>query len=64
MLGGKAVNPAAVYYTGVTPGDPGMFQVNFRVPEDAVNGDLPLVLTIGAASSPAGGYLTVQATPQ
>jgi uncharacterized protein (TIGR03437 family) len=43
----------------VVPGSAGVYQVTVQVPADAANGDLPVVLQIGTASSVAA-TLTVQ----
>ena len=50
-VGGKA---AEVLYAGAAPNFvAGVLQVNFRIPRDAPSGDaIPLVLTVGNASSP------------
>jgi hypothetical protein len=43
---------AAILFAGLTPGLVGLYQVNFTVPADAVNGELPLVLTqVGVQSN-------------
>jgi uncharacterized protein (TIGR03437 family) len=42
---------AAVIFAGLTPGSVGLYQVDFQVPEDAPDGDLPLVIKQLAASS-------------
>ena len=34
-------------------------QVNLRLPGDLPEGDLPVVVRVGAFSSPPGGYITV-----
>jgi uncharacterized protein (TIGR03437 family) len=59
ILGGQQIVAANVAYVGVTPGSPGLYQLNFQVPPGAPDGDLPLVISIGGISSPAGPYLTV-----
>jgi uncharacterized protein (TIGR03437 family) len=59
-LGGVVIPTASVLYVGVTPGSPGLYQLNFQVPASAPNGNLPLVIQIGTQQSPAGAYLTVQ----
>ena len=51
--------PATVVSAGVVPGSAGVYQVTLQVPSDAANGDLPLVLQIGTASS-AAATLSVQ----
>lgn len=59
-LGANALPAANVLYVGVTPNDPGLYQLNILIPANAPNGDLPLVITIGGTSSPPGAFLTVQ----
>ncbi len=59
-LGGKPLPAANILFVGQTPSSPGLFQLNIQIPSDAPDGDLPLVLTIGAASSSPGAFLTVQ----
>ncbi len=49
-IGGKN---AAVLFSGLTDGLPGLNQINLTVPEDAPTGDQPIVVTIGGISSPA-----------
>jgi uncharacterized protein (TIGR03437 family) len=59
-LGGTAIPSANVLYVGVTPGSPGLYQVNLLIPAGTPAGDLPLIIQIGTQQSPAGAYLTVQ----
>jgi uncharacterized protein (TIGR03437 family) len=59
-LGGNPLPAANVLYVGVTPGDPGLYQLNIQIPPDAPDGDLSLVITVGGVSSPPGAFLTVQ----
>ncbi len=61
ILGGVAIPAANVLYAGVTPGGPGLYQVNLLIPASTPNGDLPLIIQIGSQQSPAGAYLTVLA---
>ncbi len=49
---------------GITPGSPGLYQVDIQVPPGTPNGNLPLVISIGGIQSPAGAYLPVQAPSQ
>jgi uncharacterized protein (TIGR03437 family) len=58
-LGGVAIPAANVLYVGVTPGSPGLYQVNLLIPANTPNGNLPLIIQIGGQQSPAGAYLTV-----
>ncbi|HYW45817.1 MAG TPA: choice-of-anchor V domain-containing protein [Bryobacteraceae bacterium] len=55
-IGGAA---ATVACAGIVPGSAGLYQINVRVPSDAVNGDLPLIFQLGTASS-ASTLVTVQ----
>jgi minor extracellular serine protease Vpr len=48
-IGGKT---ATVLFSGLTPGLPGLNQVNVVVPQDAPPGMQPVVVTIGGVSSP------------
>jgi adhesin/invasin len=40
-----------IYFSGLTPGDAGLFQMNFQVPLNTPNGDLPLVVSQAGQSS-------------
>lgn len=59
-LGGVAIPPANVLYAGVTPGSPGLYQLNLLIPVGTPSGNLPIVIQVGSQQSPAGAYLTVQ----
>jgi uncharacterized protein (TIGR03437 family) len=59
-LGGVTIPTANVLYAGVTPGSPGLYQLNLLIPANIASGNLPLVIQIGSQKSPAGAYLTVQ----
>jgi len=53
--------PAQVLYAGGAPGlIAGVFQVNARVPEGAAPGAMPLVLSVGRASSQPGVTVAVE----
>jgi uncharacterized protein (TIGR03437 family) len=58
-IGGKA---AEVLYAGTSPGlSAGVLQLNVRVPANAeVGTSLPVMLTIGRATSQAGVYLAIR----
>jgi uncharacterized protein (TIGR03437 family) len=43
--------PVPILFGGLTPGLVGLYQVNFQVPADAVDGDLPLVVLQGTSQS-------------
>jgi uncharacterized protein (TIGR03437 family) len=51
--------PAPVSFGGVVPGTAGVYQLNVQVPSGAANGDLPLLVQAGTATS-ASTTLTVQ----
>jgi len=57
-FGGVKLAASDILYVGVTQ-NAGLYQVNLRVPANVPNGDQAVVITIGGASSPAGGYITV-----
>ncbi|MEX2299974.1 MAG: hypothetical protein WD733_03495 [Bryobacterales bacterium] len=56
QIGGADVE---VIYAGVTPGFFGLYQASFSIPADAQAGELPARITVGSATTPAGGFLTV-----
>jgi uncharacterized protein (TIGR03118 family) len=49
---------ARVVYAGLT--GTGLYQINVVVPPSAADGDLPVTVSIGGATSPGGAFLTVQ----
>jgi uncharacterized protein (TIGR03437 family) len=55
-IGGTA---ATVVFAGAVAGTAGVYQINLQVPSDAANGDLPLIVRVGTASS-APTLITVQ----
>ncbi len=59
-FGGVTLGPSDIFYVGVSQ-NAGLYQVNLRVPNGLTDGDQPLVITVGGASSPAGGFITVSA---
>jgi len=42
--------PAKVVFSGIAPGFPGLYQVDFQVPGGVTGDDVPVVVTIGGAS--------------
>jgi uncharacterized protein (TIGR03437 family) len=57
-IGGVDAN---VLYAGGTPGlVAGVLQINAQIPEGVGSGDVPVVVTIGQASSPAGVTVSVK----
>ena len=59
-FGGQTLPDAAVLYAGVTPGSPGLNQLNIQVPVDTPDGDYAITLSIAGNPSPVGGYITVK----
>jgi uncharacterized protein (TIGR03437 family) len=55
-IGGAA---ATVSFAGVVAGAAGVYQINVQVPAGAANGDLPLIVQVGTATS-APALITVQ----
>lgn len=43
---------AAIQYSGLTPGSPGLYQVNVVVPAGTTGNAVPVILTVGTQSSP------------
>lgn len=58
-LGALTLPSANVQYAGVAPGNAGLYQVNIQIPPGAPTGNVPLTVTVGGISTPAGGYLTI-----
>jgi uncharacterized protein (TIGR03437 family) len=59
VVGGKTLDSASTEYAGVTPGSPGLYQINVRLPKQvATNPEIRL--TIGDQSSPANTKLPVR----
>jgi uncharacterized protein (TIGR03437 family) len=61
-IGGVALSSSDILYVGTTPGFPGLYQANIRIPAGIQPGVQPVRLTIGGVSSPAG-YLAVGPLP-
>jgi hypothetical protein len=59
LLDGAELPRENVLYCGITPGLAGVYQLNLRIPANARNGNLSLVIRFGLQASPAGGFLRV-----
>jgi len=56
-IGGKA---ATVSFAGLTPGDPGLYQINAVVPSGIVTGDaVPVVISVAGQTSPISPAVTM-----
>ncbi len=63
-IGGIPLNPdvaGEVFYIGTAPCCAGLYQLVVKVPDNAPDGDLPVVVTIDGVSTPEGPFVTVQA---
>jgi uncharacterized protein (TIGR03437 family) len=58
-LGGAAIDPVRILYAGLTPGSPGLYQINLVLP-DNLGTDPEIRVAIADQSSPAGLKLAVQ----
>jgi uncharacterized protein (TIGR03437 family) len=59
MVGGATLDSASIEYAGVTPGSPGLYQVNVKLPK-LLAPNPEIRLTIGDQSSPANMTLPVR----
>lgn len=59
LLNGVAAAAESLRYVGVAPGFAGLFQINFKIPEDAPS-DPEIRISTGNISSPAGRFLPLQ----
>jgi len=58
-LGSSQLPAASLLYVGASPGTAGLYQVNILVPAVA-DGDYPISVSLGSASTAAGGYLSIR----
>jgi uncharacterized protein (TIGR03437 family) len=59
-IGDLPVPPEDVFYVGVAPCCAGLYQLVFRVPANAPDGNLRVIFTVGGISTPEGPYVTVR----
>jgi uncharacterized protein (TIGR03437 family) len=59
-IGGIAVARADVPYAGISPCCAGLYQLVFKVPDNAPDGNLDVVFTVGGVATPEGPYVTVR----
>jgi uncharacterized protein (TIGR03437 family) len=60
MIGDIAVPPEDVPYVGISPCCAGLYQLVFKIPSNAPDGNLPVSFTVGGVSTPHGPYVTVK----
>ena len=58
-LGDLTLSPSDVLYAGAAPSQV-IYQINIRVPAAASAGNLPVVVSIGSATTPPGAFLAVR----
>jgi uncharacterized protein (TIGR03437 family) len=58
-LDGEPLAPDNVLYTGLTSGQPGIYQLRFAVPGNARNGNLRIGIRFGTQASPANTVLPI-----
>jgi hypothetical protein len=58
-IGGIALSLSDIAYAGVAPCCAGLYQLVLKVPENAPDGNLPLVVAVNEVSSPQGPFVAV-----
>ncbi|MBC8166051.1 MAG: hypothetical protein H7Y20_09275 [Bryobacteraceae bacterium] len=59
--GGVTVSAADITYAGIVPGSiSGLYQINVRVPSTVAEGEIPVTMTVGGVTSPAGTTIPVR----
>jgi uncharacterized protein (TIGR03437 family) len=60
-LNGVPLPPAAILYAGLSPGSIScLYQLNIQIPPNTPNGNIPLTVTVGGVTSPAGTTIPVK----
>ena len=60
-VGGTTLPASDILYAGLAPGFiSGLYQINIRLPQILAPGEVPVVVTIGGVSSPAGTTIPVR----
>jgi uncharacterized protein (TIGR03437 family) len=58
-IGGIELSQGDISYVGVAPCCAGLYQVVVRVPNNAPDGNLPVIMTVDGVSSPLGPFIAV-----
>ena len=58
-IDGAVAPPGDVFYVGVAPCCAGLYQVVVKIPDNASNGNLPVVLSVDGVATPAGPFIAV-----
>jgi adhesin/invasin len=61
LLNGSPIDPSLVKYVGLTPGWPGLYQINFIVPPNWTADDPQIQISVANQTSAAGLLLAVRA---
>jgi uncharacterized protein (TIGR03437 family) len=60
-IGGLTVPSSDIQFAGTTPGSiSGLYQINVRIPATAPDGDVPVSVTMGGITSPAGSTIPIK----
>ncbi|MEZ5400676.1 MAG: SBBP repeat-containing protein [Bryobacteraceae bacterium] len=59
VLDGEDLPADSVLYSGLAAGYPGIYRVDFRLPLEVRNGEIPIVIRFGLQASPDSAYLRV-----
>jgi uncharacterized protein (TIGR03437 family) len=60
LINGVQLPDADILYVGVTPGYPGLYQLNILLSDQIAEGDLQAIIEIQGVQSPPGAYITVR----
>ena len=58
-IDGAVAPPGDLFYAGVAPCCAGLYQVVVKIPDNASNGNLPVVLSVDGVATPAGPFIAV-----
>ena len=58
-IDGAVAPPADLFYAGVAPCCAGLYQVVVKIPDNASNGNLPVVLSVAGVATPTGPFIAV-----
>ncbi len=64
QMGDQVIPAETVLFVGSVLGNPGLYQVTFRIPLDLADGDHTVTLRIGESQTPEGGYISVRKESQ
>jgi uncharacterized protein (TIGR03437 family) len=56
----SAAKPRDILYAGASPFFIGLYQINLRVADGVPSGNQAMIVKVGSAQTPTGGYLAIQ----